>query len=216
MPGRLDYDPAHAVRILRDADGRMARLIDLAGEFSLSPRHVKAPFPSLLRAIVYQQLSGKAAGTIHRRVLELFPGRGHPAPADFLAMPEERLRGAGLSRNKLLAARDLAEKVEQGEVPSLARLRGMDDEAVIEALTPVRGVGRWTVEMFLIFTLGRPDVLPVDDLGVRKGFVRLYGGEVASAAEPLRRQADAWRPYRSVASWYLWRAAELPEDITFS
>ena len=213
MTKGLEYDPAKAVDHLRQSDSRMASLLAVAGDFTLEPPRVKAPFPSLLRAIVYQQLSGKAAGTIHRRVLELFPGRAHPSPAAFLEMDEERLRGAGLSRNKLLAARDLATRVEQGEVPALARLRRMEDEAVIEALLPVRGVGRWTVEMFLIFTLGRADILPVDDLGVRKGFVRLYGGKVDAAAEPLREQAEAWRPYRSVASWYLWRAAELPADI---
>jgi 3-methyladenine DNA glycosylase/8-oxoguanine DNA glycosylase len=211
----LQYDPDSAVKHLRAVDARMAALIDIAGPFTMTPRRPMAPFPALFRAIVYQQLSGKAAGTIHQRVLDLFPGRGHPSPETFLAMDEDRLRGAGLSRNKLLAARDLAEKTASGDVPSLRKLHGMDDETVIETLLPVRGIGRWTVEMLLIFTLGRPDVLPVDDLGVRKGFVRLYGGTDRTAAKRLVRQARHWQPYRSVASWYLWRATELPADVRF-
>lgn len=211
----LMYDPDKAVSALRRNDPRMAHLISVAGPFTLRPRRPFAPFPSLLRAIIYQQLSGKAAGTIHRRVLALFPGRGHPSPEALLAMDEERLRGAGLSRNKLLAIRDLAAKTASGELPSLAKLRRMDDEAIVQALLPVRGIGRWTVEMLLIFTLGRPDILPLDDLGIRKGFVRLHGGDINTVAEALQRQAECWRPYRSVASWYLYRAAELPADSVF-
>ena len=215
MRDGLSYDPDKAIRALRRSDRQMARLIRVAGPFTLRPRRPFAPFPSLLRAIVYQQLSGKAAATIHGRVLALFPGRGHPSPEDFLAMDDARLRGAGLSRNKLLACRDLAAKTAGGELPTLARLRRMDDEDIVHTLLPVRGIGRWTVEMMLIFTLGRPDVLPLDDLGIRKGFIRLYGGDTDSVAEPLLQAAEAWRPYRSVASWYLYRAAELPADYAF-
>lgn len=206
----LCYDPAMALRRLR-RDRGMRDLIRRAGPFALVPRRPAAPFPALLRAIVYQQLSGKAAATIHGRVLALFPGRGHPPPGALLDVDETLLRGAGLSRNKVLAARDLAERVLDGTVPTLAALRRMDDEEIVARLTTVRGIGRWTVEMLLIFTLGRPDVLPLNDLGVLRGFSRVYGGE----ADPLQlaERGEAWRPYRSVASWYLWRAADMPEAM---
>lgn len=212
MASGLQYDPVVAVAELRRSDSRLAELIDLVGPFTLRPRRPLAPFPALLRSIIYQQLHGKAAASIHARVLALFPGRGHPSAADFLALPDADLRAAGLSRNKLRAARDLAEKVQEGSIPSLAALRRMDDETVIERLLVVHGIGRWTAQMLLIFTLGRPDVLPLADFGVRKGFLRLYGDGRADPAERLRRKAEAWQPWRSVASWYLWRAAELPED----
>ncbi|HEX6958183.1 MAG TPA: DNA-3-methyladenine glycosylase 2 family protein [Ferrovibrio sp.] len=188
----------------------MRELIRKAGPFTLVPRRPAAPFPALLRSIVYQQLSGKAAATIHRRVLELFPGRGHPSPAQFLTVDDTALRAAGLSNNKSRAVRDLAERVLDGTVPSLRRLRGMDDEEIIARLTAVRGVGRWTVEMLLIFALGRPDILPLNDLGVHRGFCRVYGGEPDAAV--LAARGEVWRPFRSVASWYLWRAADLPPE----
>ncbi|HEX7046821.1 MAG TPA: DNA-3-methyladenine glycosylase 2 family protein [Gammaproteobacteria bacterium] len=205
----LEYDPAVALRRLR-RDPDLRQFIRHAGPFGLVPRRPAAPFPALLRSIVYQQLSGKAAATIHGRVLALFPGRGHPKPAALLEVDEPLLRGAGLSRNKVLAVRDLAARVEDGTVPSLARLRRMDDEEIIERLTAVRGVGRWTVEMLLIFTLGRPDVLPLNDLGVLRGFSRIYDCEPDAAC--LAEQGEAWRPYRSVASWYLWRAADMSAE----
>lgn len=207
MSTGLEYDPAVALRRLR-RDPRMRDLIRKAGEFSLIPRRPKEPFPALLRSIVYQQLSGKAAATIHGRVLALFPGRAHPSPEALLAIDEQQLRGAGLSHNKMLAARDLAARVIDGTVPPLRKLRRMSDEEIVERLTAVRGIGRWTVEMMLIFTLGRPDVLPLNDLGVMRGFTRVYGGKPDPAE--LAEQGEQWRPYRSVASWYLWRAAEFP------
>lgn len=205
----LAYEPAAALRHLR-RDPAMRELIRKAGPFTLVPRRPAAPFPALLRSIVYQQLSGKAAATIHRRVLELFPGRGHPSPAQFLTVDDTALRAAGLSNNKSRAVRDLAERVLDGTVPSLRRLRGMDDEEIIARLTAVRGVGRWTVEMLLIFALGRPDILPLNDLGVHRGFCRVYGGEPDAAV--LAARGEVWRPFRSVASWYLWRAADLPPE----
>lgn len=208
MSKGLEYDPQQALRHLRrDADLR--ELIRRAGAFTLAPRRPAAPFPALLRAIVYQQLSGKAAATIHGRVMALFPGRAHPSPEQLLDIDASVLRGAGLSQNKLLAVRDLALKVQDGTVPSLRRLRNMPDEEVVERLVVVRGVGRWTAEMFLIFTLCRPDVLPLNDLGIHRGFCRVYGGE----SDPARLLAtgERWRPYRSVASWYLWRAADMPD-----
>lgn len=206
----LGYEPDAALRRLR-RDPHMRQLIRRAGSFSLVPRRPAAPFPALLRAIVYQQLSGKAAATIHGRVMNLFPGRGHPSPEALLAIDAALLRGAGLSQNKMLAVRDLAARVLDGTVPSLRALRRMDDEEIVARLTTVRGVGRWTVEMLLIFTLGRPDVLPLTDLGVLKGFARVYGG--APDALRLAEQGEAWRPFRSVASWYLWRAADMPPEI---
>lgn len=203
----LEYDPAVALRHLR-SDPRMRELMRQAGAFSLVPRRPKEPFPALLRSIIYQQLSGKAAATIHGRVLALFPGRAHPSPEALLALDEQQLRGAGLSHNKMLAARDLAAHVMDGSVPPLRKLRRMPDDEIVERLTVVRGIGRWTVEMMLIFTLGRPDVLPLNDLGVMRGFNRVYGGQPDPAR--LGEQGEQWRPYRSVASWYLWRAAEFP------
>lgn len=203
------YEPAIALRHLR-RDPEFRELVRKVGPFRLQLRRPAAPFPALLRAIVFQQLSGKAANTIHQRVLALFPGRAHPAPAEFLKASDEALRGAGLSRNKLLAVRDLAAHTIEGTVPTLRRLQRMPDDEIIERLTAVRGVGRWTVEMMLIFTLGRPDVLPLNDLGIHRGFCRVYGGE--PDAQRLQAQGEQWRPYRSVASWYLWRAADLPPD----
>lgn len=202
----LCYDPAVALRRLR-RDPVMRAVIRASGPFEIQMRRPRAPFPALMRAIVYQQLSGKAAATIHARVLALFPGRGHPSPEQLLATDPVLLRSAGLSQNKILAVHDLASKVLDGTVPTLARLKRMDDEDIIERLTAVRGIGRWTVEMLLIFTLGRPDVLPLDDLGIRRGFERAYGG--TASVDRLVEAGEAWRPYRSVASWYLWRAADL-------
>ncbi len=169
---------------------------------------MRSPFHSLMRAITYQQLSGKAAATIHGRVVALFPDETEPHPAALLELPERALRGAGLSRNKLLALRDLAAKTLDGTVPDSKGLRRMPDAEVIERLTAVRGVGRWTVEMLLIFTLGRPDVLPVTDLGVRKGFQHAYGMKRLPAYSTLERAGRNWAPYRSIAAWYLWRAAD--------
>ena len=168
----------------------------------------QTPFATLLRSIVYQQLSGKAAGSIHRRLLDLFPSH-RPSARALLALDDAELRAAGLSRSKILAVRDLATKAAARRLPSRPALDGMDDEAIIERLTEIRGIGRWTVEMLLIFTLDRPDVLPVTDLGIRRGFMVCRGnGELPEPAD-LLAHGEIWRPYRSVASWYLWRASEL-------
>jgi 3-methyladenine DNA glycosylase/8-oxoguanine DNA glycosylase len=157
---------------------------------------------------VDQQLSGKAAATILGRVLALYSPRRFPRPRDILATPPERLRAAGLSAAKVAAVRDLAARTLDGTVPSMARVRRMADEEIVERLTAVRGVGRWTVEMLLMFRLGRPDVLPLGDLGVRNGFARTFGRRVLSDPRVLSRRGERWRPYRSVASWYLWRALD--------
>ena len=202
------YDPESAVAALRDADARLGRMIERVGEFCLRDQSAMTPFQTLLRSIIYQQLSGKAAGSIHARVQALFPAK-RPSPKRLLSLTDEELRGAGLSRGKVLAVRDLAARCLDGTVPNRAKLRTMDDEAIIDRLVQVRGIGRWTVEMLLIFNLGRPDVLPVADLGVRRGFMHTFGGSELPDAEKMLRRGRRWRPYRSVASWYLWRASEL-------
>jgi DNA-3-methyladenine glycosylase II len=187
----------------------LAALIERAGPFTLQLRKIRDPFEALARNIIYQQLHGTAAAAIHRRVLALFGG-DRLRPGDVLGASDEELRGAGLSGAKLAALRDLAAKTEAGTVPTLARLRRMLDEEIVGRLTEVRGIGRWTVEMLLIFSLGRPDVLPVGDFAVRKGFALAYGLEESPRPKELTEFGERWRPYRSVASWYLWRASELP------
>jgi DNA-3-methyladenine glycosylase II len=204
----LGYDPAAAVRHLRRTDETMAALIRRAGPFALEIRKLHDPFQALARNIVYQQLHGKAAASIHARVLALFGG-GRLRPEHIIETADEPLRGAGLSAAKLAALRDLAEKTLDGTVPTLARLRRMPDEEIVERLTRVRGIGRWTVEMLLMFRLGRPDVLPVGDFAVRKGFALAYGLAASPKPKELEAYGERWRPYRSVASWYLWRAVEL-------
>jgi 3-methyladenine DNA glycosylase/8-oxoguanine DNA glycosylase len=204
----LAYDPEAACRHLTGADARLAELMARAGPFTMRPEPTQSMFAALLESIVYQQLSGRAAATILGRVLLLYRPRRGPRPQDILDTPPERLRAAGLSAAKTLAILDLAARTLDGTVPSMARIRRMDDEEIIERLTTVRGVGRWTVEMLLLFRLGRPDVLPLGDLGVRKGFARAINRRGLADPNVLRRRAERWRPYRSVASWYLWRALD--------
>jgi DNA-3-methyladenine glycosylase II len=205
----LTYDPEVACRHLSQADPRLGHLMARVGAFTMRPQPTQSLFAALMRSIIYQQLTGKAAETILRRAVRACaPGR-FPTPRQVLAVSPEQLRAAGLSTAKTAAVRDLAAKTLDGTVPSLARIRRMEDEEIIERLTLVRGIGRWTVEMLLIFRLGRPDVLPVLDLGVRKGFgVVFQRGKLGEPPSMLRR-GERWRPYRSVASWYLWRALEL-------
>ena len=226
------YDSAAAIADLTAADPKLGRLIQRAGPFTLRVASAQSPFEALVESIVYQQLHGKAAATIHRRLLESFApvptlevsGTGaHPTPQQILDCPNAQLRAAGLSANKALALRDLAAKTLDGTVPTLARIRRMSDDAIVDHLTQVRGIGRWTVEMLLIFRLGRPDVLPVSDYGVRKGFALTFTGlkpfadgkpaKVTPADLPtpadMERRAKKWAPWRSIASWYLWRACDL-------
>jgi DNA-3-methyladenine glycosylase II len=205
----LQYDAELACRHLAGGDPVLAVLMERVGGFGLQPRPTQSLFAALARSIVYQQLSGAAASTILRRVTALFAPRRFPAPRDLLAMPEARLRAAGLSTAKTAALRDLAQRTLDGTVPPLAVVRRFDDEEIVERLTQVRGIGRWTVEMLLIFRLGRPDVLPLGDLGVRKGFARTYRKRGMPSPAAIERHAERWRPYRSVASWYMWRALEL-------
>lgn len=209
-PG-YEFDPKVALEHLTHVDQRLSRLIQAAGPFTMEVRAMHSPFEALARNIVYQQLNGAAAATIHARVLALFGGK-RLRPADILEAADEQLRGAGLSRNKLESLRDLAAKSIDGTVPPLAKLRRMRDEEIVEKLTQVRGIGRWTVEMLLMFRLGRPDVLPVGDYAVRKGFSLVYEMKELPTPKELEHHGELWRPYRSVASWYMWRALELPES----
>jgi 3-methyladenine DNA glycosylase/8-oxoguanine DNA glycosylase len=194
---------------LRANDSRLAALIEQVGPCTMEIPHHFSIFYSLARSIVYQQLAGAAASAILGRVEALFP-RVRMTPANLLAMEEAALRGAGLSQNKLAALRDLAAKCLDGTVPTRRAMARMDDEAIIERISQVRGIGRWTVEMMLIFRLGRPNVLPVDDYGVRKGMQRLYKMRELPKKDAMRRRARKWEPWCSVASWYMWRCAELP------
>jgi len=195
------------VRHLSAADPELAALIERVGPPGLAPPRRPEPFRALLRAIVYQQLAGSAAAAIHARVLALFGDAG-PDPEGLAGASDEALRGAGLSRNKLAALRDLARAARDGTLPRADDLAGMPDGEIIRLLSGIRGVGRWTVEMLLIFELGRPDILPVHDLGVRKGFRNLRALDALPAPRELAAHGERWRPYRSVAAWYLWRAAE--------
>jgi DNA-3-methyladenine glycosylase II len=204
----LSYDVEKAMEVLRKSDVEMARLLDRVGPCWLEIRSIHNTFQALMRAIVYQQLSGKAAGTIYGRVCDLFEAEGPPHPEDILAVDEESLRGAGLSRAKTAAVKDLADKTINGVVPEIEHLHTMDDEDILQRLTSVRGIGPWTVEMLLIFNLGRPDVWPVSDLGVRKGFMLAYGLNDLPKPRELASFGERWRPYRSVASWYFWRATD--------
>jgi DNA-3-methyladenine glycosylase II len=236
------YDSALAIRELAAADPKLGRLIQRAGPFTMRIASAQSPFEALVESIVYQQLHGKAAATIHRRLLESFgptlapptlgapfvtalPSRVglHPTPQQILDCPNTQLRAAGLSANKALALRDLAARTIDGTVPTLARIRRMSDQAIVEHLTQVRGIGVWTVHMMLIFRLGRPDVLPVGDYGVRKGFALTFGklkpfadGKPVKVTpldlpkpDEMERRARKWHPWCSVASWYLWRACDL-------
>lgn len=200
--------PSAESRHLSRIDPVMKRLIAQIGPYGLTCRPRRSPFESLVRAIAFQQLHEKAAESILKRFTALFPGRRFPRPADVLAMPTEAMREAGFSRAKMAALRDLAAKALDGTVPTTAAIQRLDDEAIIERLIAVRGVGRWTVEMLLIFQLGRPDVLPVDDFGVRNGFRLAYGLSSMPTPKDVMQYGERWRPYRTAAAWYLWRASE--------
>ncbi len=206
--GRPALDANAAARVLARADPPLGALIRRVGPCRLELDGLQSPFASLAEAIVYQQLTGRAAATIHRRFVALFRPRRFPSPQDVLGQPDEALRSAGLSRAKVAALKDLAAKTIDGTVPPLQTLRLMDEETIVERLTRVRGVGRWTVEMLLIFRLGRPDVLPAGDYGIRKGFRLAFRARGLPTPRQVLRRGERWRPYRTVASWYLWRALD--------
>ena len=213
---KLPFNPKKAIEHLKRADPKLGALIDRVGPFTLRLDHSISPFESLLESILYQQLHGKAAATIHRRVREYYGG--DPSPKLLLETPDEILRAAGVSGNKIKALKDLAARTIDGTVPTHSTILKMSDADIVERLTEVRGIGPWTVEMLLIFRLGRPDVLPVTDYGVRKGFAltfqriprsRPLNAEDLPKPDVLFRRGERWRPYRSVASWYMWRACDL-------
>jgi DNA-3-methyladenine glycosylase II len=216
---KLPFDADEALAHLRACDPKLAVLIDRVGLFALRLDRSPSPFESLLESILYQQLHGKAAATIHRRVREIYGG--DPSPEALIGTPDERLRAAGVSGNKIRAMRDLAAKTLDGTVPSHRAIVKMADADIVERLTEVRGIGPWTVEMLLIFRMGRPDVLPVTDYGVRKGyaltFMRVPKNRAIEAGDlpkpdVLFKRGQRWAPFRSVASWYLWRACDLARN----
>lgn len=196
---------ADAARHLRSADAQLARVIEAHGPCTIAPRG--DPYRYLVRSILYQQLAGKAAATIERRFKSGFGGRV-PPPATLAAQRVAKLRRFGLSRNKAAAVKAVGAAFASGRV-SARRIPHLPDEAVVEAVTQIRGVGEWTAHMLLMFSLGRPDVLPVGDYGVRKGAQKLYRLRDLPTPDALAKLAEPWRPFRTVGSWYLWRALEL-------
>ena len=197
-----------AIAHLRSVDDTLGQVIDKIGACQLKPERRRSPFESLVRAVAHQQLHGTAAGRILDRFVALFPGPGFPKAAELLQVSDEQLRAVGFSRSKIAAIRDIAAKAEEGIVPASRVISRLDDDAIVERLTQCRGVGRWTVEMLLIFKLGRPDVLPVDDFGIRQGFQLAYRKREFPKPKDLLKYGERWRPYRTTASWYLWRAAD--------
>ena len=198
-----------AVHHISKADPIMATLVRQVGAFALEPEPARPPFQALVQAVAHQQLNGTAANTILKRFIALFPDRKFPMPEDLAAVTDIQIRQAGFSGAKVASIRDIAAKTIEGIVPSSRRIAAMEDEEIVERLTAVRGVGRWTVEMLLIFKLGRPDVLPANDFGVRNGFRLAYRLKELPAVKDLLAHGECWRPHRTAASWYLWRAADL-------
>jgi DNA-3-methyladenine glycosylase II len=198
-----------AVGHLRAADPVLDQLIGRVGPCGLSISRQHSPFETLLRAVAHQQLHGAAARAILKRFIALYPGGDFPSPEEVDATPDRELRAAGFSAGKIRCIRDLTAKTLAGVVPARRVIQRLDDEAIVERLTEVHGVGRWTVEMLLISALGRPDVLPVDDYGIRAGFRIAYAMKSMPKPITVMRRGERWRPYRTVASWYLWRATDL-------
>lgn len=202
------YDTSHSIRHLKSVDPVLSAVIDRVGPCRLEPRSEGTHFDALVRSIVYQQLSGKAASTILGRVHALYGNRS-PTPAELLATSDETLRAAGLSRQKLSYLKDLAAKVESGVVPINAEtIDHLEDGEIIDRLSQVKGIGRWTVQMFLMFRLGRPDVLPELDLGIQNAIRRAYRLRKQPKPKDVLRIGKKWAPHASVASWYLWRSLE--------
>ena len=205
------FKPAKAVEHLRAADPRLAAIIDTIGPFRMQLKVSRSLFGSLAEAIVYQQLSNKAAATIYGRVEALYPDASDGfTPRHILKTPDDALRGCGLSRAKVLAVQDLARRVEGGELPTLDVAQDIPDAELIDRLVKVRGIGRWSAEMFLMFRLGRPDVLPLDDYSLRKAYAKAFRKRAPPSPKALEKAGAKWRPYRTVASWYLWRVLDQP------
>jgi len=208
MKRTFAYEPSQALTHLREKDPALAAVMDQVGPFVLELSPSRSLFEALLRSIIYQQLHGKAAATIHGRVLEALKDHGGPTHQALALISDEELRAAGLSRNKLLAIRDLAAKSGEGTIPSLKEAAKMTDEELISRLTQVRGIGPWTVHMLLIFVLGRPDVMPTGDFAIRQAFKKLYRKRRDPSPDLMLKQTRHWKPYRSVACWYLWRSLD--------
>lgn len=200
-----------AVKELAKVDKTLSKLIKRVGPITLKPQHKQSPYEALVEAVVYQQLTGKAAATILGRVKALFPTK-FPQPEDLVKITNEKLRSAGLSRAKTAALKDIATKALDGTIPSTRLIMKMSDLEIIERLTTIRGVGQWTVEMMLIFKLGRSDVLPVTDYAVRKGFALTYGLKELPSPKELAAYGEKWKPHRTTAAWYLWRSLDSAKD----
>ncbi|MDW8308754.1 MAG: DNA-3-methyladenine glycosylase [Verrucomicrobiales bacterium] len=198
-----------ALRHLSGADPVLARLIRRVGPCGLRPRRRRAPYEALVRSVLFQQLNWRAAEAIFSRLRALYPDTRFPSPNQLLRTPDAHLRAAGLSRNKIAAIKDIAAKTLEGIVPDSRTIRTLTDDEILDRLTTVRGVGPWTVQMLLIFTLGRPDVLPATDFGVRKGFALTYGLDALPRPAEVLAHGERWRPYRTTATWYLWRAVDM-------
>jgi DNA-3-methyladenine glycosylase II len=198
-----------ALRHLRRVDPVMAQLMRRPGPYVVRPERGAGAYEALVQAVAHQQLTGKAARTILGRFYALYGGDCCPQPARLVETPDAALRGCGFSRAKTAALKDIAARSLDGSIPHRRALARMKDEAIIGRLIEARGVGRWTVEMFLMFTLGRPDVLPVDDYGVRLGYKIAYGKRTLPKPKSLAKIGEQWAPYRTTASWYLWRAVDM-------
>jgi DNA-3-methyladenine glycosylase II len=204
----LPFDLRIAKAALASKDDHLARLIEETVEFQIEMESTDSPYEALLESIAYQSISGKAAATIFARIKALGSNARAPTPQEMLKIRKPVLRKAGLSGAKILAMKDLAQKTIDGVVPTMEEAQHLSDEELIERLVSVRGIGAWTVEMFLIFRLGRPDVLPIHDLGVKKGWSVTYGKKSMPKPKELLAFGERWRPYRTLASWYMWRAFE--------
>ena len=204
----LSFNLADAVAHLSSKDEKLAALIAETAPFQVDMEAAQSPYETLMESIAYQSISGKAAATIFARVKALGSNGRAPTPEEMLKLRKSTLRKAGLSGAKILAMKDLARKTIEGIVPTLEAANKMSDDELVERLVSVRGIGAWTVEMFLIFNLGRPDVLPIHDLGVKKGWSVAYGKKHMPTPKQLLAFGERWRPYRTIASWYMWRAFE--------
>jgi DNA-3-methyladenine glycosylase II len=208
LPMNLAFDLAEALRHLSKRDEQLKELIEATASFKIDVEEGQSPYEALMKAIVYQSISGKAAATVFARIKALGENGKSPTPKKMLKIPPAELRKAGLSGAKVLAMKDLAKKTITGIVPTHNEALRLSDAELVERLVSVRGIGAWTVEMFLIFRLGRPDVLPIHDLGVKKGWSVAYGKKHMPKPQELLKFGERWRPYRTIASWYMWRAFE--------
>jgi DNA-3-methyladenine glycosylase II len=195
-----------AINHLTKVDKKLGRLIKKLGPCTLAPKNRQPPYEALVEAVIFQVISGKAATTILNRFRALYPLKRFPSPSDVLNTPEEILRAVGLSRAKIASIKDIAQKTIDGTVPSSSEIKKMSDTEIIEHLTTIRGVGRWTVEMLLILKLGRADILPVTDYGIRKAFSQTFGKKSLPSPKALASYGTRWKPFRTTATWYLWKS----------